>query len=181
MLSHQSTLYCFISNYDQNYIKNLDNKINIIFRNYETKLNFKKLKNLCRFCKSTGKKIFLANEPKMALNIGFDGVYVPSFNKTANLNSYKSINNFTVLGSAHNYKEIKEKEKQGIEIIFISPVFKVKKSKKFLGVKKFNFLSMLTNKKTIALGGINESNFKKLRLLRADGFSSISFFKKKGP
>ena len=117
----------------------------------------------------------------MALNIGFDGVYVPSFNKTANLNSYKSINNFTVLGSAHNYKEIKEKEKQGIEIIFISPVFKVKKSKKFLGVKKFNFLSMLTNKKTIALGGINESNFKKLRLLRADGFSSISFFKKKGP
>lgn len=117
----------------------------------------------------------------MALNLGFDGVYIPSFNKTGNLNSYKMIKNFSILGSAHNYKEIKEKEKQGVEIIFLSPIFKVKKTKNFLGVAKFNFLSMFTKKKTIALGGINQFNFKKLKLLRASGYSSISFFKKKGP
>lgn len=181
MFNHRPALYCFISDYDQNYIKNLDNKINIIFRNYEKKLDYEKLKKLCRFCKSIKKKIFLANKPKMALNLGFDGVYIPSFNKTGNLNSYKMIKNFSILGSAHNYKEIKEKEKQGVEIIFLSPIFKVKKTKNFLGVAKFNFLSMFTKKKTIALGGINQFNFKKLKLLRASGYSSISFFKKKGP
>ena len=32
--------YCFISELDKEYIKRLDNKITIIFRNYDTKYNF---------------------------------------------------------------------------------------------------------------------------------------------
>ena len=69
-----------------------------------------------------------------------------------------------LLGSAHNLKEINQKKRQGIDIIFISPVFKVNKSKNFLDVTKFNILSNLINGKTIALGGINKNNIKKIKI-----------------
>ena len=39
------------------------------------------------------------------------------------------------------------------------------------------FLSQLTSKKLIALGGINRSNIQKLSLLNIYGFASISFLK----
>ena len=77
--------------------------------------------------------------------------------------------------------EIKIKENQGCSLIFLAPTFKVNKSKNYLGVIKFNLLSQLTNKKVIALGGVNEFNLKKINILKADGFASISFFKKKAP
>ena len=82
-----------------------------------------------------------------------------------------------LLGSAHNNKEIQIKEKQGVKIIFLSSIFK--KNKNYLGVNRFKLLSKLTNKKVIALGGITNSNLKKLKLLNCFGFAGISFFQKK--
>ena len=61
----------------------------------------------------------------------------------------------------------------------MSPIFYTKKSKKFLNIYKFNFLSHMNKVKIMALGGINESNIKKLKLLNVDGFGGIGLFKKK--
>ena len=82
-----------------------------------------------------------------------------------------------MLGSAHNNKEIKLKERQLVEIIFLSSVFK--KNKNYLGINKFKLLSRLTNNKIIALGGVSNKNLKKLNLLNCFGFAGISFFEKK--
>ena len=172
-------IFCFIADYDKDYIKNLDKKINIIVRNYKEPLSIDKLKDLKKLCKSTGKKIFLSNNIKLALTLKFDGVYIPSFNKKINFIVNKKTKNFLILGSAHNIKEIKIKERQGVDIIFISPIFKVLKSNKFIGVKKFNILALSTNKKVIALGGFNDKNIKKLNYLKAIGFAGISYFQKK--
>ena len=79
-----------------------------------------------------------------------------------------------MLGSAHNNKEIKLKERQLVKIIFLSSVFK--KNKNYLGINKFKLLSRLTNNKVIALGGISDKNLKKLKLLNCFGFAGISFF-----
>jgi len=79
------------------------------------------------------------------------------------------------MGSAHNVKEIKTKEKQGIELIFISPVFKTKKYKKKLGITKFNILAKTTKKKIVALGGINKKNISLLKMTNIDAISGISF------
>ena len=80
------------------------------------------------------------------------------------------------MGSAHNLPEIKIKEKQGVEVIFLSPLFMTKNYKKKLGIIKFNILTRLTKKKIIALGGINKNNIKKIKITNAYGFSGISYF-----
>ena len=43
---------------------------------------------------------------------------------------------------------------------------------------KFNNLSKFTKKPLIALGGINESNIKQLKLINGEGFAGITYFKK---
>ena len=88
--------------------------------------------------------------------------------------------NFELIGSAHNIKEILIKEKQGCEEIFISSIFQNQKSKNFLGITKFNLLASKTKLKIIALGGINEKNYKKLKSTKSVGFASINWAKKNG-
>ena len=88
--------------------------------------------------------------------------------------------NFMILGSAHNISEIRLKELQRVNAIFLSSIFK--KNKNYLGINKFKSLSLLSDKPVIALGGISVNNVKKLTLTNCHGFAGISFFEqKKGP
>ena len=171
--------FCYVSDFNKDYIKNLDKKVNIIFRNYSINLDIKKLKEFKDFCRSNNHKIYLANNMHLALNLKFDGVYIPSFNKKINFTYNKRVKNFRIIGSAHNLAEIRIKEKQGVDYIFLSPLFKVIKSNKFLGISKFNILACSTSAQVIALGGIAKLNIKKLSMLNVIGFSGISYFQKK--
>ena len=128
-------------------------------------------------CKKKGYKFFLSNDTKLAINLNLDGAYIPSFNKNINHLSFSKRKNFLLIGSAHNNKEIKIKEKQGVNIVFISSIFK--KNKNYLGLNKFRLLSNLTNKEVVALGGISDKNLKKLNLIKCEGFAGISYFQKK--
>ena len=94
-----------------------------------------------------------------------DGVYIPSFNNDLKHLNYPKKKNFIVLGSAHN------------DAIFIASLFNKKKN--FLGINKFLNLISFTKKRIIALGGINEKNLNKLRLLNINGYAGISFFTSK--
>ncbi len=129
---------------------------------------------LKKYCKKKGYKIFLSNNIKLAINLNLDGAYIPSFNRDTDHLSFSLTQNFTIIGSAHNNKEIKIKEKQGVDLLFLSSIFK--KNKNYLGINKFKLLSKLTNKKTIALGGISKKNINKLKLLNCFGFAGISYF-----
>ena len=106
-----------------------------------------------------------------------DGAYIPSFNKNLNHLSFSKKKKFLIIGSAHNNKEIKMKEKQGAEILFLSSIFKINKN--YLGINKFKLLSNLTCKKVVALGGVSNQNLKKLQLINIYGFAGISYFQKK--
>ena len=171
--------YYFISEYDTNLVANLNKSINIIYRNYSKKIDIKKILELINFCKKKGNKFYISNNLKLALNLKLDGVYLPSFNQSLKHLSYSLKKNFKIIGSAHSLKEIKIKERQDVEQIFLSPLFKTKKSSKFLGIMKFNNLSKFTKKPLIALGGINKNNIKQLKLINGEGFASITYFKKK--
>lgn len=170
--------YHFISNYNKKELNILNRKINIIYRNYNEPIKESTLIKIKKECRKTGKKIFLSNNIRLAIKLKLDGVYIPSFNKSLNL-IFKTSTKFQIIGSAHNIFEIRTKEKQGINIIFISPVFKTSKVNNFLDINKFNLFSKLTKKKVVALGGINEKNINKLRLLKCEGYASIRYLKKK--
>tara|TARA_Y100000992_G_scaffold292568_1_gene250223 strand:+ start:1480 stop:2016 length:537 start_codon:yes stop_codon:yes gene_type:complete len=174
----QLNTYSFIDSFDKNKIWNFSRNHNIIYRNYEHKIDLKTIFQIKKVCKRNKIKFYLANNIKLALQANLDGVYIPSFNKSLNLNNFKNKRkNFTIMGSAHNISEIKFKEKQGINLIFLSPVFLTKNYKSCLDTVKFNLISRLTDKKIIALGGIRKQNLNKLKILNVSGFSGITIFK----
>ena len=175
-----NNIYYFIDKFEISEISNLDKKISIIYRNYNEKNLDETIKDLSNYCKFNKRKLYLSNNLKIALKYSLSGLYIPSFNKIL---TYKNANlrkNFKIIGSAHNYKEIKIKEKQGCKEIFISPIFFNPKNKYFLDVLKFNYLSLTTKNKIIALGGINQNNLKRLKCTSSTGFASISWIKKTG-
>jgi len=64
----------------------------------------------------------------LALKMDLDGVYIPSFNNDLKHLNYPKKKNFIVLGSAHNIKEIRIKEVQKVDAIFIASLFNKKKN-----------------------------------------------------
>ena len=168
-------IFYFISEFNSEHILKLRKNINLIFRNYEKKFDITYYKKIKNFCHSNGYKIYLSNNVNFAHNLGFDGVYIPAFNNSFIRNkNFRS--NFKILGSAHNLKEIRIKELQGVNEVFLSPIFKNKHNKK-LGIFRYLSLRNLTQMKDVALGGISKKNLKKFNLVKPFGFAGISFFK----
>ena len=126
------------------------------------------------YCKKKSIDFYLSNNVRLAVKLGLDGAYIPSFNNSLKHLSYSYKKNFKLIGSAHNLKEIRIKENQNIDKIILSSLFK--KNENYLGINKFKLLSNLTMKKIVALGGISQVNLKKLKLLNQPEFAGISYF-----
>ena len=167
--------YYFINNFDTNNIDRQDKQTTIIYRNYSSeKIDHFKILKFKNYCKKKGLKFYLSNNVKLAIKLGLDGAYIPSFNKNFNHLSFTHKKNFKLIGSAHNLKEIKIKELQKVDKIFLSSLFK--KNKNYLGTNKFKYFSNLTKKKVVALGGVTGKNIKKLKLLSSFEFAGITYF-----
>ena len=167
--------YYFINNFETKNIDKLDRQTIIIYRDYSSKLLDKELiLEIKKYCKKKSIKFYLSNNVKLAIKLDLDGVYLPSFNSNFNHLSFSLKKNFVILGSAHTPKEIKIKQRQKVEKIFISSLFK--RNKNYLGINKFKLLAKQTHKKVVVLGGISKQNLKKLRLLNQSEFAGISYF-----
>ena len=167
--------YYFIDKFDKKNIDKLKINAGIIYRNYTKKLDKKLILELKYYCKKKRLKFFISNNFKIAYQLKLDGVYIPSFNTNFRHLNYQLRHNFIIIGSAHNIKEIRIKELQKTDLIFLSSIFK--KNKNYLGINKFQNIKKLTKKKIIALGGVSKRNIKKLKILNCFGFAGISFFK----
>ncbi len=179
-MNHFYNVYYFIDKFDSDEILNLDKKINIIYRNYHSKINDDEIKKIKKICLLGKRKFFISNNLKVVLKHNLDGLYIPSFNKNLNFKNINTKNKFNIIGSAHNLREIKIKEKQGCSLIFLSPIFKNSKKKTYLEIIKFNLLSIASSVGTIALGGINNSNIRRLYCSKVKGYAGISGIKKTG-
>ena len=178
---HHSLLkkYCFIDSFDSNLLKCQDKNTIIIYRNYKKKYILDDLIKIKQICKKRNYKFFLANNIKLAMRLGLNGAYLPSFYKHFHHLSYSYRKDFILIGSAHNNKELKIKERQKVKCIFLSSLFK--KNKNYLGIIKFKILSKNFKNNIVALGGINKSNINQLKILKVYGLAGIRLFKKKGP
>ncbi len=176
MHSKLLTKYYFINTFDTNNLQKQDKETIIIYRNYTSaNLNIHELLKLKNFLRKKGNKFFIANNFKLALKLRLDGIYIPSFNNKFSHLAYSTFSNFSIIGSAHNLKEIKIKEQQKVQSIVISSLFK--QNKNYLGLYKFKIYRKYTQKKVIALGGISKKNIKKISLLNISGIAGISYFK----
>jgi thiamine-phosphate pyrophosphorylase len=179
-MHNKPKIYYFINNFDKDEIKNLNIDISLIYRNYEDKLDINIIKNIRNICIKQKRKFYISNNLKIAQMLKLDGVYIPSFNTLSNFKNLTVHKKFIIIGSAHNKIQLIKKQKQGCTEVFIAPIFNTKKSKFFLNVSKFNLISNSCDVKVIALGGINLSNFRKLRSVLCYGFAGISWIKKTG-
>jgi len=169
------TKYYFINKFETKIIDKQDKQTTVIYRNYSSKSTDEKLiLRIKKYCKKKNIKFYLSNNIKLANKLNLDGAYIPSFNKNTEHLAFSYKKNFDIVGSAHNLKEIKIKEKQKVNKIFLSSLFK--KNKNFLGINKFRLLSKLTNKKIVVLGGVSKENVKKLKILDQSEFAGISYF-----
>jgi thiamine-phosphate pyrophosphorylase len=169
------TKYYFINKFETKNIDKQDKQTTVIYRNYSSKSTDEKLiLRIKKYCKKKNIKFYLSNNIKLANKLNLDGAYIPSFNKNTKHLAFSYKKNFDIVGSAHNLKEIKIKEKQKVNKIFLSSLFK--KNKNFLGFNKFRLLSKLTNKKIVVLGGVSKENVKKLKILDHSEFAGISYF-----
>ena len=171
-------IFIFIDQYDSGLFKNKNRNIGVIYRNYKHKKRENELIKIVRACKKCRYQLFVSNDIKLAYKFKTDGIYIPSFSKIKRFSNLEK-KKLKIIGSAHNQKEIHKKILQNCTAIFLSPVFYIKKSKTFLGLHKFNYLSFLNKSKFIALGGVNKNNIRKIRLLNSRGFGGIRIFKKK--
>ena len=169
--------YYFINKFKKTHLINLNKNISFIWRNKEED-HTQTLTELSKFCKENGRKFYISNDIKLAIKINANGVYISSTNKNLNYRLFKVKKKFRILGSAHNWKEIKIKELQNVDEIFLSPLFKRKKNPqlkifKYLNLKKSTFMKDISR--------INNQNIKKLKLINPYGFAGISYFYKKRP
>ena len=178
MHKYLPNFFIFLDQYNNQIFKNKNTNIGIIYRNYKDRKRESQLVKIAKACKKNRFQLFVSNDLKLVHKVKADGIYVPSFIKTKNFSNLEK-KNIIILGSAHNQKEIHKKISQNCRAIFLSPLFYVKKSKSFLGLHKFNYLSYVNKINILALGGITENNIRKLKLLYIKGFGGIRIFKKK--
>jgi thiamine-phosphate pyrophosphorylase len=175
MHTSRITKYYFINKFDTNNIDKQDKQTIIIYRNYTLKKQDEDLLfRMKQYCRNKSIKLYLSNDIKLAMKLNLDGAYIPAFNNSLNHLAYSFKKNFAIVGSAHNIKEIKIKETQRVNKIFLSSLFKKKNN--FLGINRFKILMKYSSKKVVALGGISKKNVKKLVLLNKADFAGISFF-----
>lgn len=174
----KSNYYLYIentNNIDLNYIKK-NKKICIIYRNNNIPESIEKLNRFRKKCSAKGFKLYISNNIKLLKSCKADGLYLSSFNKKIHLKR-----NLNLIGSAHSFKEINEKIKQGCKTILLSRLFKTSylDKKGHLGLVKFNLLARKFRVTIIPLGGINDSNLNKLNLVSTNGLALLSAIKKK--
>jgi len=174
----KNNYYLYIENtesIDLNYIKK-NEKISIIYRNNRKAEDLVNLNKFRRECKIKRFKFYIANNLKLAINCKADGLYVSAYNKK----NYPA-NRLTLIGSAHNFKEIHQKIKQRCSSVILSRLFKTSYKNKngYLGIVKFNLIEKNYDINILPLGGINKANLLKLNMVTSNGLCLLSEIKKK--
>ena len=183
MFINKNEYYIYIENLSSinlNLIKKRG-KFNLILRNNQKKQKLSDLIEFKRMCKKNNIKFYISNDVSLALKIGVNGVYLSSYNKAIVQKANDIGKRLEIIGSAHNFREIDSKKRQGCKKIFLSRLFKTdyKNKKTYLGTTKFNLLIKNFKNYFVALGGIRSKNLMRVKLLNCDAVALLSEVKKK--
>ena len=134
----------------------------------------KKIKTIC---KAYGVKFIINDSPIIAKKVNSDGCHLGQ--DDMNINTARKILKKKIIGITCNnsYQKAKLALKNKADYIALGAFnnSKTKKIKHKASIKDLKKIRKLTNKPIIAIGGINQYNYKKLLLNKAD-FLAISSF-----
>ena len=155
-------------------------KFIIIYRNQSKLINIEKLSIFRNQCKAKRIDFYVANDFKLMSILKADGLYISAYNTDLRMCRYK-YSKYKIIGSAHNYKELKIKDIQGCSSFIYSRLFETKYKNKpgFLGLIRFNLLSRLRKEILTPLGGININNLNKMNIVNSTSLALMSEVKKK--
>ena len=149
-----------------------------MFNNSRSPQNYKNIDLLClgKRCSDYRIPLFIANDLKILFKLKLNNFIYHHTTKNP-ISIYHLSININIIGSAHNKREIKEKVNQGCNEIILSRIFETEKPG-FLNVVKFNSIAN-SFKKIIALGGIRNTNYKKIKMTKCVGVAVKSAFVEK--
>ena len=155
-------------------------KFIIIYRNNKKVENINKLLEFRKQCKIKKIEFYVSNDIKLMVNLKADGIYISAHNSDLRISRLKNTK-YKIIGSAHNYKELKVKKIQGCSYFIYSRLFETRYKEKpsFLGLIRFNLLTCLIKEDLVPLGGINYNNLNKMNMVNSKSFAIMSEIKKK--
>ena len=171
--SHLINIYIFIESFNNLIEKKIlkIKNIRIIYEN--ANMPSENFFRVIKFCKINKIKLYVLDNFRIALKYKLNGLLISSYNKEISKIQIMQLKkkNIEILGKVHNQLEFYQKIRQGCGTIFLSPIFFTKKYSKnrILGVSKFNLISLKWNSILVALGGINFSNYKKIKMTKSVG------------
>jgi len=168
-------IYCFTNKISNNIKKKLlkySNK-NIIYINHK---NISDILEIKKFCKKEKIKLYISDNVNLAKKLNVNNLHLSANNKNKVYFNPKKVN---IIGTVHSQLEFYFKLKQGCNAVFLSPIFKTEKysDNKALDILKFNQITKHWKIPIYALAGINQKNFKRLKLTNVGGCGGISYFK----
>jgi thiamine monophosphate synthase len=176
---YSENFYFFTSYINEQISKNVLKFKNIAIVYNETSVN--DLKNFLiikKFCEYNNLKLYILDNLRAAYQFNLDGIVLSHTNKRLIfLNKITFKKKFKVIGKVHNQREYYFKIKQNCKNIILSPIFSNKKytNNQLLGVVKFNLISNHWQENTFAMGGINSSNFKRIKKTKINGIGFNNF------
>ena len=162
-------IFFFLEKIDPQILKNILKFKNISVIYNQEKINNIDLNKIKLILKKNNIPLYIRNNIKLAIQFNLDGVYLSSDNRKIIYQTYKK-KNFKVIGHAHNQREFFFKKKQLCDIFVVSPLFCNDKYSKnqILNISKYNLLTKDWSNSICALGGINLSNMKKIKLTKSN-------------
>ena len=170
---YSENFYFFTSYINEQISKNVLKFQNIAVVYNETSINdHKNFFIIKKFCKYNNIKLYILDNIRIAYRFNLDGIVLSHNNKRIVFsNKMTCKKGFKIIGKVHNQREYYFKIKQNCKNIILSPIFSNKKYTNYqlLGVVKFNLISKNWREGTFAMGGINLSNFRRIKETKVQG------------
>ena len=121
MFVYKKKYFLIIENIKDIDLKNIKifEKFIIIYRNQSKLINIEKLSIFRNNCKAKRIDFYVANDFKLMSILKADGLYISAYNTNLRVCRYR-YSKYKIIGSAHNYKELKIKNIQGCSPIIFS-------------------------------------------------------------
>ncbi len=125
-------------------------------------------------------KILINDRADIALAAGASGVHLTAASLSANVIRQAFPKNFIIGASAHTLEAAQNARKNGANFVTFSPIFPSPDKGSPLGIEKLKSICERLNPfPVIALGGIDEMNWREILQSGASGFAAIRFLNDK--